>query len=199
METWHGHLEHLEVDSYVTRIDFLLPSEEERNGQIVEDIKAHLRGLHEHTGSVSQNRRVSEIHSQIWALLEELVPKFHQERWTILVELASERSLKLVLREKSMTEFLLHVQSKYPGLAGAALEHLLSLRTTFNYKIEFPAPVDLKTKKRNQMDLEAEVRLRFSSFGTRHRFIVPKRSSLCLVANRNGWNRWSLRSRASPM
>jgi hypothetical protein len=67
----------------------------------------------------------------------------------ILVELASDRSLNLMLREKNLTGFWLPVQSKYSGLASAALKHLLPLRATFNCKIEFSAPVGLKTNKRN--------------------------------------------------
>jgi hypothetical protein len=59
----------------------------------------------------------------------------------------------------------------------------------FSYKIEFPASVRLKTNKKEPGELGGRCETEDLQLETRPHLLVLKRLILCLVANRNGWDR----------
>ncbi|XP_068213822.1 zinc finger BED domain-containing protein 5-like [Palaemon carinicauda] len=79
-----------------------------------------------------------------------------------LVEIATSGTLKTLFRERSLANFWAQVQPEYPGLAEIALKHLMPFPTTYNCEIGFSTLVDLKTKKRNRINVEPDMRLKLS-------------------------------------
>ncbi|KAJ4941878.1 hypothetical protein JOQ06_011751 [Pogonophryne albipinna] len=80
-----------------------------------------------------------------------------------LVDIASDGTLRTTFREKSLTDFWVHVQPEHPELADAALKQLMPFPTTYNCEDGFSALVGLKTKQRNRINVDCEMRLKLSS------------------------------------
>ena len=80
-----------------------------------------------------------------------------------LVEITSDGTLKATFREKYLTDFWVHVQLEHPELAGSALKLLMPFPTTYNCEAGFSTIVGLKTKQRNQINVESNMRLKLFS------------------------------------
>jgi hypothetical protein len=89
-----------------------------------------------------------------------------------LIEISSDYELKLRCISLSLINFWLRVRKEYPLLAGKATTTLLSFSTTYLCKQAFSSYTILKTKHRNRLNAEPDLRLHFSS-------VVPDYQALC--------------------
>lgn len=80
-----------------------------------------------------------------------------------LVDLSCDSSLKLIFSEKTLTQFWLHVSSEYHELANKAMMFLMPFATTYMCEVGFSVLVALKTKYRNALSVESDLRLKLTS------------------------------------
>ena len=81
-----------------------------------------------------------------------------------LVELSCDRTLKKKFTEVSLSHFWCStVMSEYPSLATRAVKILLPFSTTYLCECGFSALVQLKTKHRNRLDIEHDLRVALST------------------------------------
>uniref|UniRef100_A0A3P9IJD4 Uncharacterized protein n=1 Tax=Oryzias latipes TaxID=8090 RepID=A0A3P9IJD4_ORYLA len=80
-----------------------------------------------------------------------------------LVDIESDGTLKTTFREKGLTDFWLHIQPEHPQLADSALKLLMPFPTTYNCEVGFSTLVGLKTKQRNRISVDYDMRLKLSS------------------------------------
>ena len=79
------------------------------------------------------------------------------------VEITLDGTQKTTFRDKCLTDFWVHVQPEHPELAGSALKVLMPFPTTYNCEAGFSTLVGLKTKQRNRINVEPNMRLKLSS------------------------------------
>jgi hypothetical protein len=81
-----------------------------------------------------------------------------------LIDLKSDGTSKREFLEKSLTDFWLNVRSEFPTLADIAIKYLMIFAMTYFCKVEFSVLllVDLKSKKRNWLKVEDDMRLKIS-------------------------------------
>ncbi|KAK1888555.1 Zinc finger BED domain containing protein 5 [Dissostichus eleginoides] len=128
MELWCVRLDRQEFDCFPTLADFLLTADEELDGSTVRAFKEHLQGLHFQLG-----RYFPELDAGFeWIRnpfgdkthIEHVSSKLPQRQVDSLVDIASDGTLRTTFREKSLTDFWVHVQPEHPELADAALKLL---------------------------------------------------------------------------
>jgi hypothetical protein len=83
-----------------------------------------------------------------------------------LIEISSDYELKLRFKSLSLINFWLSVRKEYPLLAGKATTTLLPFSTTYLCEKAFSSYANLKTKRRNRLNAEPDLRLHFSSVVT---------------------------------
>uniref|UniRef100_A0A668AN63 DUF4371 domain-containing protein n=1 Tax=Myripristis murdjan TaxID=586833 RepID=A0A668AN63_9TELE len=71
-----------------------------------------------------------------------------------LMDLSSDRGLKMAYAEKTLTEFWCDVEKEYPELGKHALIELLPFGFTYMCEVTFSALTHIKTKQRNRLDVE---------------------------------------------
>lgn len=167
MDLWCTRLDRLEFDNFPTLADFLLTADEVLGNDTIAAFKEHLRGLHTHLG-----RYFPELDVDLeWIRnpfgdkpqIELVSSKLSARETDSLVDIASDGSLKMAFREKSLTDFWIYIQPEHPELAQSALKILMPFSTTYKCEVAFSALVSLKTKQRNQINVAPSMRLRLSS------------------------------------
>ncbi|XP_068227640.1 zinc finger BED domain-containing protein 5-like [Palaemon carinicauda] len=157
----------ISTDGATAMTDFLLTSKEELDGNTTQAFKAHLQGLHSELGKYFEEPDPSFL----WNRNPFVTDKVDIEKVSVnlsskeadnLVEIATSGTLKTLFRERSLANIWAQVQPEYPGLAEMALKHLMPFSTTYNCEIGFSTLVDLKTKKRNRINVEPDLRLKLS-------------------------------------
>ena len=73
------------------------------------------------------------------------------------MDIASDATLKTAFREKGLTDFWLPIQPEHPELADSALKLLMPFPTTYNCEVGFSSLVGLKTKQRNQINVDYDM------------------------------------------
>ncbi|XP_068229398.1 zinc finger BED domain-containing protein 5-like [Palaemon carinicauda] len=155
------------VLSRLFELDFLLTSKEELDGDTTQAFKAHLQGLHSEIGKYFEEpdpsfewiRNPFVTHK---VDIEKVSVNLSSKEADNLVEIATSGTLKTLFRERSLANGWAQVQSEYPGLAEIALKHLIPFPTTYNCEIGFSTLVDHKTKKRNRINVDPDIRLKLS-------------------------------------
>ncbi|XP_060758376.1 zinc finger BED domain-containing protein 5-like [Neoarius graeffei] len=71
-----------------------------------------------------------------------------------LLDVSSDRGLKVAHREKTLTEFWCNMEKEYPELGKHALIELLPFGSTYMCEVTFSALTHIKTNKRNRLDVE---------------------------------------------
>ena len=167
LDLWCGRIDRKDFESFPSLADFLLTSKEELDGDTTQAFKAHLQGLHSELGKYFEEPDPSFE----WIRNPFVTDKVNIEKVSVnlsskeadnLVEIATSGTLKTLFRERSLANFWAQVQPEYPGLAEIALKHLMPFPTTYNCEIGFSTLVDLKTKKRNRINVEPDMRLKLS-------------------------------------
>uniref|UniRef100_A0A3B3H5E5 DUF4371 domain-containing protein n=1 Tax=Oryzias latipes TaxID=8090 RepID=A0A3B3H5E5_ORYLA len=149
MELWCGRLDRREFDSFPTLADFLLAAGEDVDGSTAASFKQHLQDLHLQRGIY-----FPELDASFDWIRNPFGDKTHIEQFTS----------KLSPREvDSLTDFWFHIQPEHPQLADSALKLLMPFLTTYNCEVGISTLVGLKTKQRNRISVDYEMRLKLSS------------------------------------
>uniref|UniRef100_A0A671URU5 DUF4371 domain-containing protein n=1 Tax=Sparus aurata TaxID=8175 RepID=A0A671URU5_SPAAU len=167
MELWCGRLDRGEFDSFPTLADFLLTAGEDMDRSTVASFKQHLQDLHSQLGIYFPELDTSfewirnpfgdKTH------IEQVSSKLSPREVDSLVDIASDGTLQTTFREKGLTDFWLHIQPEHPELADSALKLLMPFPTTYNCEVGFSSLVGLKTKQRNRINVDYDMRLKLSS------------------------------------
>lgn len=167
IEIWCAHLDRKEFDCFPTLAEFLLTAEEELDGDTVAAFKEHLQGLHSELGRYFPERDAGYewIRNPFGdkAHIQQACSMLPPREADSLVDITSDGGLKTTFREKCLTDFWVHVQPEHPELADSALKVLMPFPTTYNCEAGFSTLVGLKTKQRNRIDVEPDMRLKLSS------------------------------------
>uniref|UniRef100_A0A671YYZ8 Uncharacterized protein n=1 Tax=Sparus aurata TaxID=8175 RepID=A0A671YYZ8_SPAAU len=157
MELWCGRLDRGEFDKDVGR-------------STVASFKQHLQDLHSQLGIYFPELDTSfewirnpfgdKTH------IEQVSSKLSPREVDSLVDIASDGTLRTTFREKGLTDFWLHIQPEHPELADSALKLLMPFPTTYNCEVGFSSLVGLKTKQRNRINVDYDMRLKLSRTGS---------------------------------
>ncbi|XP_050523103.1 protein FAM200A-like [Daktulosphaira vitifoliae] len=74
-----------------------------------------------------------------------------------LLDLTADDMLKMEFYSQSVDVFWMKRKHEYPKVAREALKLLVSFATTYLCELTFSAMVDIKTKKRNRLQLENDL------------------------------------------
>lgn len=81
----------------------------------------------------------------------------------ILAELSCDTTYKLKFNKTELTSFWLLLRSDYPALANKALQHLIPFCTTYLCEQAFSELFYIKSKYRNKLNIEPDLRIKVSS------------------------------------
>jgi hypothetical protein len=129
----------------------------------VASFKQHLQDLHSQLGTYFPDTSFEFIRNPFGdkTPIEQVSSKLSQKEVDSLVDIASDGTLKTTFREKGLTDIWLHIQPEHPELADSTLKLLIPFPTTYNCEVGFS--VCLKTKQRNQINVDYDMRLKLSS------------------------------------
>lgn len=162
---WCKRLDRRQFDNFETLHDFIESSEEEIDYELLNTFKEHIQMLSQNIQRYfTEPDSTKEWIRNPFAVISQ-VETFNlpARECDMLVDLASDGALKIVFTEKSLPNFWVHTRSEYPHLSDRALKHLLPFPTTYNCEYGFSNLVDIKTKKRNQLDVQPALRLKLSA------------------------------------
>ena len=94
----------------------------------------------------------------------EKLPLCHQEK---LLDVSSDRGLKMTFQNSTLTQFWVCVKKEHPELGKTALEQLLPFGSTYLCEASFSAMTLIKTKQRNRLGLEKSLITAVSSLPPR--------------------------------
>ncbi|XP_041849953.1 zinc finger BED domain-containing protein 5-like [Melanotaenia boesemani] len=166
MELWCDRLDRGEFDNFPTLADFLLTAGENVDESTVASFKKHLQGLHSQLGIYFPELEAScewvrypfgdKTH------IQEISSKLSPREADSLVDIALDGTLKTTFTEKSLTDFWLYIQPEHPELSDTALKLLMPFPSTYICEAGFSALVGLKTKQRNRISVNYDMRLKLS-------------------------------------
>ncbi|XP_057184698.1 zinc finger BED domain-containing protein 5 [Triplophysa rosa] len=128
-------------------------------------IEEHLQGLKSQLRDYfpSLDVQVTWMENPFANLCEGSVTSLSAKEHDSLIDLSCDSALKLTFSQKSLTDFWIHTLSEYPDLSDKALRFLMPFPTTYLCEAGFSALVALKTKYRNKLNVEPDLRLQLSS------------------------------------
>ena len=77
--------------------------------------------------------------------------------------MSCDTSLKLQFNKSDLTNFWLRLRSDYPTLANRALKHLVPFCTAYLCEQAFSVLLYVKSKYRNKLNVEADLRIKLSN------------------------------------
>jgi hypothetical protein len=84
-----------------------------------------------------------------------------------LIELSGDRTLRTAFKEECLSGFWLHAAAEYPRLSDEAVSVLLPFSTTYLCENGFSAMTAIKTKYRNQLCVNNDLRMRLTNINPR--------------------------------
>ena len=102
--------------------------------------------------------------------IEQVDHEFQDE----LIDLRNDSSSRDLYEDVSVTEFWIQVSSSYPQITRNSLMKLLPFTTTWLCESAFSALLNIKSKPRNRLDVEADIRCALSSTAPRIQSLVDK-------------------------
>uniref|UniRef100_A0A9J8C488 Uncharacterized protein n=1 Tax=Cyprinus carpio carpio TaxID=630221 RepID=A0A9J8C488_CYPCA len=133
----------------------------------------------EHLNQLSQNLRIyfpPMDQSQTWIRnpfdVTPPIPHLSFQEQEKLLELSSNGRHNMLFKNKSLVDFWASAMVEYPGLSKQALKVLMPFATTYLCEAGFSALTLLKTKHRQRLDAENDLRVKLSS-------ITPNFDDLC--------------------
>lgn len=145
--------------------DFLTKEEMQVPVTTINHVKEHLHGLRTKLREYFPipDVQCSWIENPFASHSDEALAGLSAKEQDNLVDLSCDSALKLAFSQKHLTNFWLHVASEYPELSNRAVRFLMPFPTTYLCETGFSALVALKTKYRNKLNVEPDLRLRLSS------------------------------------
>ncbi len=129
----------------------------------------------EHLNQLSQNLQTyfpTMDQSQTWIRNPFDVTHLSFQEQKQLLELSSDGRHHILFKSKSLVDFCASAMVEYPGLSKQALKVLMPFATTYLCEAGFSALTLLKTKHRQRLDAENDLRVKLSS-------IAPNFDDLC--------------------
>ena len=91
-----------------------------------------------------------------------------------LIDLRNDSGCRDLIEDVSVTEFWIQVSSLYPQISRNCLMKLLFFTTTWLCKSAFSSLLNIKSKPRNRLNVEADIRCALSSTAPRIQSLVDK-------------------------
>jgi hypothetical protein len=153
-------LDRYELDIFETLNDFVIASGEELEPQVIDIMKEHLMGLKSnfHTSFPDPDLHMEWVRNP-FATYDIKLSSGQEDG---LIDLKSDGTLKSEFLEKSLTDFWLHIRSEFLVLADTAVKYVMPFAMNYFCEVGFSVLVDLKSKKRNRLEVEDDMRLKIS-------------------------------------
>ncbi|XP_062294532.1 zinc finger BED domain-containing protein 5-like [Scomber scombrus] len=170
---WKKRVDQGNYDSFENMSDFLTKEETRLPNTVTNAVKEHLEGLKTQLREYfpALDAQCSWIENPFEVQDEALAVLSAKEQDGPL-DLSYDTALKLVFLHKHLINFWLHVASEYPDLADKAVRYLMPFPTTYLCESGFSALVAVKTKYRNKLNVEPDLRLRLSSIEPDIKYLV---------------------------
>lgn len=171
---WDKRVDQSNYDSFENLSDFLTKEERQLPIHVTNAIKEHLQGLKTQLREYFPplDAQCSWIENPFGVHSDEAIAALSAKEQDSLLDLSCDTALKLVFSQKHLINFWLHVASEYPDLADRAVRFLMPFPTTYLCECGFSALVALKTKYRNKLNVEPDLRLRLSSIVPDIKYLV---------------------------
>ncbi|XDV31945.1 hypothetical protein PO909_002862 [Leuciscus waleckii] len=155
IELWCRKCQNGDVSSF-PQLDMCLVNVRDEKVSILQTVQAHLDKLSSEFRSYFpdievHNSALDWIRNPFVATCTQTVPVTLQER---LIDLSSDRGLKIMFSETSLTQFWCNAEKEYPDVGEHALYELLPFGSTYLCEVTFSAMAHIKTKQRNRLSLE---------------------------------------------
>lgn len=162
---WAKRVDQSNYDSFENLSDFLTKEQIQLPITVTNAVKEHLQGLKMQLREYFPipDVQCSWIENPFARHSEEALAALSAKEQDSLMDLSFDTALKLIFSQKNLINFWLHVASEYPDLADRAVRFLMPFPTTYLCESGFSALVALKTKYRNKLNVEPDLRLRLSS------------------------------------
>ena len=79
------------------------------------------------------------------------------------IDITSSALLKSAFQERTLATFWFGVKQEYPALATQELKYLMPFQSTYLCESTFSDLLTIKTKKRNKLDVENDLRLKVTN------------------------------------
>lgn len=138
---------------------------EELPQEIVNDIANHLRNMSSSVTQYFPDELGTNLEKYSWVknpfIINEKPQTLSFQEYEKLIDLTSDSSLKL--ENQSVAEFWCNLKQEYPELTKKAISVLLPFVSTYLCETGFSSYIFTKTKYRNRLDAESDIRLQLSS------------------------------------
>lgn len=155
LEVWDRRVGRNNYESFDNLCDFVTKEKRQVPASVAGAIREHLKTL--------ATQQHSWIQNQFAPQNEDAIAGLSSREQDSLVELSCDTALKLIFTQKYLAHFWMHVYPEYIDLSNKALLFLMPFTTTYLCETGFSALVALKTKYRNKLDIEPDVRLNLTS------------------------------------
>lgn len=157
---WDRRVAQNNYESFDNLCEFLNTEAREIPTTVTGVIRAHLQilrtQLREYSPALSEQQ--SWIQNPFVTYNEDAVAGLSSRKQDNLVELSCDTALELIFTQKHLGQFWMHVYSEYTALSKKALMFLMPFATTYLCETGFSALVALKTKYRNKLDVQPDLR-----------------------------------------
>uniref|UniRef100_A0A8D0A9E2 DUF4371 domain-containing protein n=1 Tax=Sander lucioperca TaxID=283035 RepID=A0A8D0A9E2_SANLU len=164
MGMWARRVEEANYDSFPNLSDFL-DSDMHLSGAVQDDVRQHLHLLKTQLRIYfpTPDTTVNWIRNPFATLDDYTLTNLTSREQDSLAELSCDSALKNDFSERYLPAFWLKVATEYPELSDKALKWIVPFPTTYLCESGFSSLVMLKTKYRNRLNIEPDLRLRLSS------------------------------------
>ena len=165
LELWDRRVGKNNYESFDNLCDFVTKEKKQIPASVAGAIREHLKTLkmklREYFHVLSEQH--SWIQNPFAPQNEDAMAGLSSREQDSLVELSCDTALKLIFTQKHLAHFWMHVYPEYTDLSNKALMFLMPFTTTYLCETGFSALVALKTKYRNKLDVEPDLRLKLTS------------------------------------
>lgn len=170
LRTWKARVQNKSCDMFELLTGFLNESNMAIDN-LAADIFEHLSAMSDYFDRYFPTDNSADydwIRNPFSCQLTDLTGKEEEQ----LIELSSDRSLKLKFQEQTLTSFWCNVRNEYTLLAEKALTVLIPFATTYQCEASFAALAVIKSKFRSRLQVEDDIRVCLSK-------ITPRIDLLC--------------------
>lgn len=180
LEVWITCIRSRELDSFTILKDFF----DEINGDIdasdlimlCDEICQHLEDILNSVKQYFPDEENEKLKNYTWIrnpfIVQKRPEKFTAKEYEIFIDMISDSSLQPIFEKLSLPEFWCTLREEYADLSMKAVKILLPFATTYLCESGFSSYAATKTKYRNRLNAEADMRIQLSS-------IKPEIKELC--------------------
>lgn len=177
LEFWMSSIQCGRFDSFPALKEF---SEETETGklsqELTNEIIEHLKCLHNSVSQYFPEEWDNHLRNYSWVknpyVVSEKPHNFSSQEYEKFIDMTSDSVLKTSFENRPLAEFWCGIQEEYPEMTRKAISVLLPFISTYLCEAGFSSYVSTKTKYRNRLNAESDMRLQLSS-------IKPNIKELC--------------------